>query len=114
MPTATPPPGIYNPVINPIFGTGEGVNIVALLIANFLKIAFSISGLVLVAMLILGSIQWMTAGGNKETLESAHKKVTGALIGFVVFISVFAIINFIAPAIGLGFLDILQIDWPTP
>lgn len=109
----TPTP-IYNPVINPAFGTGQGVEIIAVLIANFLKIAFSISGLVLVVMLIWGSIQWMTAGGNKETLESAHQKVTGALIGFVVFISVFAIINFIAPAIGLEFLDVLQINWPTP
>lgn len=114
MPTATPPPGIYNPVINPTFGTGEGVNIVALLIANFLKIAFSISGLVLVAMLIWGSIQWMTAGDNKENLTKAQGKVTAALIGFIIFISVFAIINFIAPAIGLEFLDILQINWPTP
>jgi len=110
----TPTPGmIYNPVL-PNLGTGEGADIIARLIANFLKVAFSVAGLVLLAMLLWGGIQWMTAGGDREKMTKAQGKVTNALIGFVIFMSVFAIINFIAPALGLEFLQILKIEWPTP
>jgi hypothetical protein len=104
---------IYNPVIGKL-GRGEGADIIAQLIANFLKIAFSIAGLVLLMMLLWGGIQWMTAGGNKEQAVKAQGRITSALIGFVIFMSVFAVINFIAPALGLTFLQILKIEWPTP
>jgi len=110
----TPTPGmIYNPIL-PNIGEGEGADIIALLIANFLKIAFSVAGLVLLVMLLWGGIAWMTAGGNKEQATKAQGRITSALIGFVIFMSVFAIINFIAPALGLEFLQILKIQWPTP
>jgi hypothetical protein len=109
-----PEPGkIYNPALEKL-GIGEGADIIARLIANFLKIAFSLAGLVLLAMLLWGGIQWLTAGGDKEKLSKAKGRITSALIGFVIFMSVFAIINFIAPALGLEFLQILKIEWPTP
>jgi len=109
-----PPEGIYNPALPKSFGQGEGADIIAQIIANALKVIFAISGLVLLAMLISGGIQWMTAGGDKEALTKAQKRISSALIGFVIFVSVFAIINFIAPFLGLEFLQILDINWPTP
>lgn len=115
MPTPTQAQeGIYNPVIEESIGRGAGADIIARLIANFLKIAFSIAGLILLAMLLWGAIQWMTAGGDKEQMAKAQGRITAALIGFVIFMSVFAIINFIAPALGLDFLQVLKIEWPTP
>ena len=104
---------IYNPALDGL-GTGEGETIIAQVIANALKIVFSISGLILLVMLLIGGFQWMTAGGNKEAMVAAQKRISSALIGFVIFISVFAIINFIAPVLGLRFLQILRIEWPTP
>jgi hypothetical protein len=107
------PEGIYNPAL-PGFGRGEGADIIAQIIANTLKVIFAISGVVLLAMLISGGIQWMTAGGDKEAISNAKKRLTSALIGFIIFISVFAIINFIAPFLGLEFLQVLDINWPVP
>ncbi len=104
---------IYNPALKE-FGIGSGETIIAQVIANALKIVFSISGLILLVMLLIGGFQWMTAGGNKEALANAQKRISSALIGFVIFISVFAIINFVAPVLGLEFLQILKIEWPTP
>ncbi|MGB9911498.1 MAG: pilin [Microgenomates group bacterium] len=109
-----PAEGIYNPVINPNLGKGEGHEIIALLIANTLKILFSLVGVVLLAMLIWGSFRWLTAGPDKEKVAKAQGTITSALIGFLIFMSVFAIINFLAPALGFDFLQILKIEWPTP
>lgn len=104
---------ITNPALNS-FGKGSGAEIIAQLIANGLKIAYAVTGLILLVMLIRGGIVWMTAGGDKEALGKAQKTLSSALIGFVIFMSVFAIINFLAPALGLEFLQILKIEWPTP
>lgn len=105
---------IVNPALKNVFGYGEGADILAQLIANALKVVFSIAGVILLAMLLFGGIQWMTAGGDKEQLAKAQGRVTSALIGFLIFMSVFAIINFLAPALGFNFLQILKIEWPTP
>jgi TRAP-type C4-dicarboxylate transport system permease small subunit len=104
--------GIYNPAIDPKFGAGVAEDIVAELIANILKISFSIAGLILLGMLIYGGIQWLGSGGDKEAVAKAQKRITAALIGFIVYMSVFAIINFLAPV--FGGLNILNITWPTP
>ena len=111
----TPTPGgIYNPVLKETIGQGSGAEILARLVANFLKLTFSVATLILLGMFLWGGIQWMTAGGDKEQMAKAQGKITSALIGFVIFMSVFAIINFIAPVLGLEFLQVLKIEWPTP
>lgn len=106
------PEGIYNPAL-PFYGRGEGATLLAVLIANALKVIFAISGLVLLILLIAGGLQWMTAGGDKEALTKAQKRISSALIGFVIFVCVFAIINYLLPALGID-LKILEITWPTP
>ena len=119
MPTPTTPAGgqgIYNPAVGGEFGgvTGRaGASILAELIANALKITFSLAGLVLLGMLILGGLEWMSSGGNQESLAKAQQKITSALIGFVIYMAVFAIINYLAPLFGFDFLNILRIEWPT-
>ena len=106
------PESIHNPVLENL-GTGEGADIIARLIANFLKITFSVAGLVLLAMFLEGGIRWLTAGGDKEKLAKAQGRITSALIGFIIFMSLFAIINYLLPALGIE-LNILKIQWPTP
>lgn len=108
-------PGAGEQIVNPVlkkFGVGEGADIIAQLIANALKIAFSVSGLILLVMLIGGGIGWMLGGGNKEAIGKAQSRITNALVGFVVLMSIFAIINYLLPALGID-LNILQITWPT-
>ena len=103
--------GIQNPVVGK-FGSGVGAEIIAELIANALKITFSLAGLVLLGMLILGGFEWMSSGGNQETYAKAQKRITNALIGFVIYMAVFAIISYLLPALGIQ-LNILKITWPT-
>lgn len=105
--------GIKNPVIG-ILGQGKGEEIIAQLLATFLKVAFNVAGLLLLVMLLWGGIAWITAGSDKEKLAKAQGRFTSALIGFVIFMSIFAIVNFIAPVLGLSFLEFLRIEWPAP
>ncbi len=89
---------IINPSINKAVGTGSGVDILQLFLTNFINIALGVAGIVAFFMLLAGGIGWITAGGDKEGVEKARKRITGALIGLAITLSIFAII-FIAEAL---------------
>jgi hypothetical protein len=46
--------------------------------------------------LLWGGFEWITAGGEKEGLEKARKKITGALIGLVIVFCVYALSTIIS------------------
>ena len=75
---------------------------VACLIANVLSVTLSLIGLAGFIMLIIGSIRWLISGGNAQNIESARKTITFAIIGLVVALSSFMIMNLIARFTGIN------------
>lgn len=57
-------------------------------------------------MFIWGAITWILSGGDKTGVESAKNKITNALIGFVLMIGVFAVINLIERFFDINILSI--------
>ena len=57
-------------------------------------------------MLIWGSIQWISSGGDKQALESARGRLTGALIGIVLLFVSFALIQLIGNFFGIKILTL--------
>jgi cbb3-type cytochrome oxidase subunit 3 len=57
--------------------------------------------------LLIGGIQWILAGGNKEGTENARKKITSALIGLAIVFSAYAIAFIIQALFGI---DIFRFD----
>ncbi|MCK4968253.1 MAG: hypothetical protein KAS12_04300, partial [Candidatus Aenigmarchaeota archaeon] len=43
-------------------------------------------GLIALIIIIIGGFQWMTAGGNKEKVETARKLMINGLIGLVIIV----------------------------
>lgn len=70
----------------------------------------SIIGIIwFVFILILGAIGIMSAGGDKQALESAKKKISTGLIGLVVVIVGLFILDLIGFLLGFGLGGILDI-----
>lgn len=61
------------------------------LISTGLNLLFVAAAVVSFIFLIVGGIQWITAGGEKDNLDKARKKITGAVIGLAIVLSVYAI-----------------------
>jgi hypothetical protein len=61
-------------------------------------------------MLIVGAIQWISSGGDKQGVETARGKVTSALIGLVILLAVFAILQLINTFFNV---QILNLTIPT-
>ncbi|HUV42836.1 MAG TPA: hypothetical protein VMY36_02905 [Patescibacteria group bacterium] len=102
--------GIYNPALNPLVGTGEGLDIINLFLGNIIAILLIVGVIVAFIFLVVGAIQWMTAGGDKAALESARGKVVSAIVGLIALFAVFAIIKLIGSFFGIEALENLFFD----
>lgn len=55
---------------------------------------------------LIGAIQWISSGGDKQALEGAKGKITNALIGIIVLFSVFAVALLIETFFGISILTL--------
>ncbi len=75
------------------------------LVGAIINLVLVIAGLVAFFFLLLGGLQWILAGGDKEGTEKARKRITAALIGLVVVFSAYAIIVLAGNFLGVNLLS---------
>lgn len=54
-------------------------------------------GLIVVIAIIVGAIEYITSAGDPQKASSGKKRITGALIGLVAFLLIYAFLQFIIP-----------------
>lgn len=74
------------------------------LLANLLSVAISGIGLAGFVMMIVGSFKYLLSGGNSKGIEEAKGTMTMAIVGLVVALSAFIILNLLAAFTGTGTL----------
>lgn len=63
------------------------------LIGKALPYVFGAAGIALLIYLVLGGLQMMTSRGDPKAMQSAQAKITNAVIGFVIVIFAFFIVQ---------------------
>ncbi len=83
-------PGGFDQINSPAnaFPTGSTLGVV---VSGFLNVAFYIAGFLMFFWLVWGIFQYIFAGGSKEGLASARKRIQWAIIGFVIVVLSFAV-----------------------
>lgn len=71
-------------------------------ISNVLKIVFAIAALAVLFMLVIGSFQWITSGGDKEAVGKARGRITNALIGLAILALAVFIVTIVARILGFA------------
>ena len=66
--------------------------------------ALVVGGLAVVAYMIMGGLNWITAAGDKGKIETAKERITQGLIGLAILFSVAAISTFFGTVLGLDLL----------
>ena len=66
------------------------------LIGRVVKLLLLFSGAIAVVFIIIGGYWYVISGGNEETAEKGKKTLINAIIGIVVIVLSYAIINVIA------------------
>lgn len=85
---------------------------VGTIISWALGVLFAVAALAAVAFLIWGGIKWITSGGDKGKVEAARNTIVAAIIGIIVVVLSFVILNFVIQILGFG-QGIFSICIPT-
>lgn len=71
------------------------------LLGNFLSVILAVIGLAAFVMLIIGAFRWMLSGSNPKGAETARNTITFAVIGIVVALSGFIVLNLLSSFTGI-------------
>lgn len=69
-------------------------------LSNIVNSVLYVAGIIAVVMLIIGGIRFMVSRGDKDKVQKAKNTVIYAIIGLVLVIFSYAIVNFIVSATG--------------
>lgn len=75
---------------------GQGVS---LLVAP----TFSLAAAVVTIYFLIGAFKYLTSAGDKEAAASGRAMITHAIIGFIILIFAFLLLQFLPEAFGLKF-----------
>lgn len=74
-------------------------------------LVFAINGILIISgiasffFLLIGGVQWILAGGDKEGTEKARKRITAALIGLAIVFSAYALATLVNAVFGVDILN---------
>ena len=77
---------------------------------NVVSWAFILAGIAAVFFIIFSGIKFITSGGDPKQVEEARKTMTYAIIGLLVILLSFAIINIIAGITGVSCITAFGFD----
>ncbi|MBI2326982.1 hypothetical protein HYU92_01575 [Candidatus Curtissbacteria bacterium] len=84
--------GISVPGLKPEF---TETDLVGKIITVVLPVVLSIAGFLTIIFIIISGIQFITSSGNPEAAATARNRLTFALIGFVIILLAFSILQII-------------------
>ena len=65
------------------------------IITTIIRIILGFLGLAFVVLIIVSGVQYMTAGGNEETVKTAVARMRNAIIGLLIILCAYSITYFI-------------------
>ena len=95
--TVTPPSQLGD------LGTQPGNIAIGLFLGRIVQIIYIVAGLVVVFMFIIGAVQWILSGGEKEKVEEARKRITSAIIGIILLALAAVILAILGGILGFQF-----------
>lgn len=74
---------------------------IRIIIANIIRAALGLVGIVLVCLILYAGYLWMTAGGNEDQIGQAKSIIRNAVIGLAIILSAYSIVAFVMKMLGV-------------
>lgn len=87
------------------------INNLPSVINSIITILFGIAILIALIYLIYGGYKWITSGGDKQAVTSARDHIIAAIVGLLLVLLSYLIINFLLGFLGIG--SIGNLVFPT-
>jgi len=80
-------------------GIASGTTDLYTIIGRIINVALGFTGIILLGLLMYAGYEWMTSGGDAKKVDTAKTRIRNAIIGLIIIMSAFAIVNFILNAL---------------
>ena len=84
------------------------------LVRVLLFLAFFVAGIAFLFNLVIGGLQWITAGGDPKNVQSARTRITNAAVGLVIVVAAFAVTLIVGAVFGLNIFNFNFAEPPPP
>lgn len=84
----------------------------AFFVFTAIQIALYIGGVLMVVWMAWGIFQYIIAGGNKDRLAQARKRIIFAIVGFTIIAIVFAVQGFLKQSLNPQTVPVTTVDKP--
>lgn len=81
------------------------------LLSSLITALIIVSGLATLVFMALGGVQYLTSGGDKAQTQAARERITYAIMGLAIVVSVVAVNQVIGAVFGINIFG--TIAWPT-
>lgn len=88
--------------IKDIFGFGD-ISSLGVGLDRIIPLVFSLAAILVVFYFLLGAFELVYSEGDKNAVASAQAKITHAIIGFILLIFLFLVLQYLPQAIGINF-----------
>lgn len=85
-----------------IFYPFAKINSIGELVSLITGPAFSVAAAAVVIYFLIGAFKLLASGGDKEAIASGRKMITHAIIGFLLLMMMFLILQYIPRALGFN------------
>ena len=79
-----------------------GTNDLQYVVTQVFNLAFGLAGLIALVYLIVGGYQYITSSGNPDAAEAAKGTIVNSIIGLIIVLTSFLLVNFALKQIGAG------------
>jgi len=62
---------------------------------SLIRLIMTFLGIIAVVIMLYGGFIWMTAAGNEDKVETAKKLIVAGIIGLIIILAAFLIVNFV-------------------
>ncbi len=84
-------------------GGDSGAGALTAFLNNLIAMIYMLIGFIFLFMMIFGAFQWITSGGDKESVAKARSRITNAIIGLAILALAFFLTSFIGQLFGFRF-----------
>ncbi|MBP7875376.1 hypothetical protein KA012_00075 [Candidatus Woesebacteria bacterium] len=97
-------PPVDNNWTNNLATTDATLTTLELVISSVLGILTTIGGVLFIYAFLLGSINWITAGGDTGKVQKARDQMIQGMIGLIILVAAYAIIGLVGTIVGMDIL----------
>jgi hypothetical protein len=103
---------LRNPLLPPEIGGGDnpsvdqGASAIGGFVSGIANFLLIVAGVAAFLYLILGGLQWITSGDDKNGMEQARNKIAHAIIGLIIVASSWAIWMLLGTFLGIDFRNL--------